>query len=52
MKENAPGLPVLVKGISSVEDIVLAKQHGARGVFLSTHGVSRFNLTLPDSEES
>lgn len=40
VKKHAPGVPVLVKGINTVEDVVLAKQHGARGVFLSTHGVS------------
>lgn len=40
VKKHAPGVPVLVKGINTVEDVILAKEHGARGVFLSTHGVS------------
>lgn len=41
VKKHAPGLPVLIKGLGSVEDVALAKKYGARGVFLSNHGVSR-----------
>lgn len=42
----APGKPIIVKGISTVADVALAKQHGAAGVFLSNHGVSE-SLTSP-----
>ncbi|KAM0749238.1 cytochrome B2 [Meredithblackwellia eburnea MCA 4105] len=38
VKRTAPGLPVLVKGVASVEDVELAKAHGASGVILSNHG--------------
>lgn len=36
----APGKPIIVKGISTVADVALAKRYGAAGVFLSNHGVS------------
>lgn len=35
----APKLPIIVKGISTPEDVALAKKHGAAGVMLSNHGV-------------
>ncbi|KAL8279022.1 hypothetical protein RQP46_008691 [Phenoliferia psychrophenolica] len=38
IKDQAPNMPVLVKGVGCVEDVVLAKQHGADGVLLSNHG--------------
>jgi L-lactate dehydrogenase (cytochrome) len=31
-------LPVVIKGIQSVEDAVLAYQHGVQGIVLSNHG--------------
>jgi L-lactate dehydrogenase (cytochrome) len=31
-------LPVVLKGIQSVEDAVLAYQHGVQGIVLSNHG--------------
>lgn len=39
IQKLAPGLPVLVKGVTSVADIILAKEHGAAGVIISNHGV-------------
>ncbi|KAI5479365.1 L-aminoadipate-semialdehyde dehydrogenase [Pseudohyphozyma bogoriensis] len=42
-----PGTPVLVKGIGAVEDVVLAKQHGAAGVILSNHGARQLDHTPP-----
>jgi 4-hydroxymandelate oxidase len=35
---GATGLPLLVKGISTREDAVLAVEHGAAGVVVSNHG--------------
>ncbi|KAM0792589.1 hypothetical protein ACM66B_005250 [Microbotryomycetes sp. NB124-2] len=43
----AGGLPVLVKGISTVEDVEMAKKHGARGVFLSNHGGRQLDHSPP-----
>lgn len=31
-------LPTVIKGISCVEDAVLAYQHGVQGIVLSNHG--------------
>lgn len=48
----APGLPVLVKGVQSPEDVELAQKHGAAGVIISNHGVRRslkLNSTTTDS---
>lgn len=39
VKRNAPGIPVLVKGVASVDDVELAYKAGAAGVILSNHGV-------------
>ncbi|ORY79747.1 FMN-dependent dehydrogenase-domain-containing protein [Leucosporidium creatinivorum] len=47
VKKHAPGVPVLVKGINTVEDVILAKKHGARGVFLSTHGGRQLDHSPP-----
>ncbi|KAF8338945.1 FMN-dependent dehydrogenase-domain-containing protein [Cantharellus anzutake] len=33
-------LPIIVKGVQCVEDVVLAYEHGAQGVILSNHGAS------------
>jgi 4-hydroxymandelate oxidase len=38
IREHAPGLPVLVKGILTAEDATLAVEHGADGVVVSNHG--------------
>jgi isopentenyl diphosphate isomerase/L-lactate dehydrogenase-like FMN-dependent dehydrogenase len=38
IREHAPGLPVLVKGILTAEDALLAVEHGADGVVVSNHG--------------
>lgn len=40
VRKFAPNVPVLIKGVGSVDDVVLAKQYGADGVVLSNHGVS------------
>jgi isopentenyl diphosphate isomerase/L-lactate dehydrogenase-like FMN-dependent dehydrogenase len=37
LRENCP-LPVLLKGILSAEDALLAAEHGAAGVLVSNHG--------------
>lgn len=47
VQKHAPGVPVLVKGISTVEDVLLAKQHGASGVFLSNHGGRQLDGSPP-----
>jgi 4-hydroxymandelate oxidase len=38
IREHAPGLPVVVKGILTAEDAELAVGHGADGVVVSNHG--------------
>ncbi|KAM0747157.1 L-mandelate dehydrogenase [Meredithblackwellia eburnea MCA 4105] len=38
VQKHAPGIPVLVKGITAAEDVELAKKHGAAGVIISNHG--------------
>jgi isopentenyl diphosphate isomerase/L-lactate dehydrogenase-like FMN-dependent dehydrogenase len=38
IREHAPGLPVLVKGILTAEDALLAVEHGAEGIVVSNHG--------------
>jgi 4-hydroxymandelate oxidase len=38
IREHAPGLPVVVKGILTAEDAELAVQHGADGIVVSNHG--------------
>lgn len=38
IREHAPGLPVLVKGILTAEDAKLAVEHGAEGIVVSNHG--------------
>lgn len=40
IKKHAPGIPVIVKGVLSVDDMELAYKHGASAVVLSNHGVS------------
>ncbi|BGP32502.1 hypothetical protein JCM10296v2_004283 [Rhodotorula toruloides] len=43
VKAASGGLPVLVKGIHTVEDAILAEQYGASGIFLSNHGGRQVN---------
>jgi 4-hydroxymandelate oxidase len=38
IREHAPGLPVLVKGILTAEDALLAVEHRADGIVVSNHG--------------
>jgi 4-hydroxymandelate oxidase len=38
VREHAPGLPILVKGILTAEDAVLAVEHGVDGIVVSNHG--------------
>jgi 4-hydroxymandelate oxidase len=38
IREHAPGLPVLVKGLLTAEDATLAVEHGADGIVVSNHG--------------
>ncbi|GAA5925656.1 hypothetical protein JCM3775_001465 [Rhodotorula graminis] len=38
IRERAPGVPIVIKGVGCVEDVELAHQYGADGVVLSTHG--------------
>ena len=40
------GLPVLVKGILTAEDTVLAADHGAAGVVVSNHGGRQLDTTI------
>lgn len=38
IRDHAPDLPVLVKGILTAEDALLAVEHGADGIVVSNHG--------------
>jgi 4-hydroxymandelate oxidase len=38
IREHAPGLPVLVKGILTAEDALLAVEHRVDGIVVSNHG--------------
>lgn len=38
LKAMAPGVPILIKGVATPEDVELAYQYGAAGVLLSNHG--------------
>lgn len=51
VKSIVPGVPVLVKGIGAVEDVLLAKKHGAAGCILSNHGVQGLLCFFQDWEE-
>jgi len=44
------GLPVMVRGILTVEDALLACEHGASGIIVSHHGSHLFNRALTDIE--
>ncbi|KAK4703259.1 L-lactate dehydrogenase (cytochrome), partial [Phenoliferia sp. Uapishka_3] len=47
IKDIAPNMPVLVKGIGCVADVELAKKHGADGVLLSNHGGRQLDFSPP-----
>lgn len=51
VKSRAPGVPIIVKGILSVDDVILAHKHGVSAVVLSNHGVSNYSpwLEMTDS---
>jgi 4-hydroxymandelate oxidase len=38
VRDHAPGLPILVKGILTAEDAALAVEHGVDGIVVSNHG--------------
>src|SRR5260370_7517309 len=40
-------LPVLIKGILTAEDAVLALEHGVSGIIVSNHGGPQLNGVLP-----
>ncbi|HEX5936522.1 MAG TPA: alpha-hydroxy acid oxidase [Actinomycetota bacterium] len=46
IREHAPGLPILVKGILTAEDAALAVEHGVDGVLVSNHGGRQLDSTL------
>jgi len=47
IRDHAPGLPVLVKGILTAEDAVLAVEHGADGLVVSNHGGRQLDGVAP-----
>jgi 4-hydroxymandelate oxidase len=47
---DASRLPVLVKGVLTAEDAVLAADHGARGVIVSNHGGRQLDGVPPSIE--
>ena len=50
VNRSATHLPVLVKGILTAEDALLAVQHGAKGVIVSNHGGRQLDSTLATVE--
>lgn len=46
VKQQAPGLPVVVKGIMTPEDASACVQHGADGVMVSNHGGRQLDSAL------
>ncbi|GAA5999934.1 hypothetical protein JCM10207_005978 [Rhodosporidiobolus poonsookiae] len=50
IKEASGGLPLWIKGIHTVEDALLAYEHGAAGIYLSSHGGRQVN-TAPTTLE-
>jgi 4-hydroxymandelate oxidase len=46
IRENAQGLPILVKGILTAEDAALAVEHGVAGIVVSNHGGRQLDSTL------
>ena len=54
LREGAPALPLVLKGILTPEDAVLAVEHGAAGVWVSNHGgrqLDRVPATIDVLEE-
>ncbi|KAJ7282975.1 L-mandelate dehydrogenase, partial [Mycena rebaudengoi] len=47
VRKHAPNVPVLVKGVATIDDVALAKQHGADGVVLSNHGGRQLDHAPP-----
>ncbi|KAJ9099932.1 hypothetical protein QFC21_003937 [Naganishia friedmannii] len=45
LKELAQGTPIYLKGVASIEDVRLAKEHGLAGVILSNHGGRQLDHT-------
>ena len=46
IREHAPGLPILVKGILTAEDAALAAEHDVAGIVVSNHGGRQLDSTL------
>lgn len=46
IKERAPGVPVIVKGVATVDDVELALKAGASGVVLSNHGARQLDYAV------
>jgi 4-hydroxymandelate oxidase len=46
---NGP-LPVIVKGLLTPEDAVLAAEHGARGIVVSNHGGRQLDTAMPSAD--
>lgn len=40
-------LPIILKGILSVEDALLAHQHGVEAIWISNHGGRQLDTVLP-----
>ncbi len=47
IKKLAPGKPLVIKGISCVEDAILAHEHGCSGIVLSNHGGRQLDGARP-----
>ncbi|KAJ9102630.1 hypothetical protein QFC19_004739 [Naganishia cerealis] len=47
IRSLAPGKPLVIKGISCVEDAILAKEHGCQGIVLSNHGGRQLDGARP-----
>ncbi len=43
---NSTNLPVIVKGVLTVEDAILSCQHGAKGIIISNHGGRQIDGTI------
>lgn len=47
VRKHAPGLKVLVKGVQSIDDALLAKSKGADGIIFSNHGGRQLDFAPP-----
>ena len=47
LRQHTKGLPLLVKGMMSADDVALALQHGLDGVVLSNHGGRNLDTSPP-----